>query len=76
MVPAIATLTTPPADAEEQIKTNLLFQEQKAEKNIYAMLGVEQPSRDDGPQWQKYNEARAKWMSYSSDQNQKRVSEK
>jgi len=59
MVPAMATLTTPPADAEEQIKTNLLFQEQKAEKNIYAMLGVEQPSRDDGPQWQKYNEARA-----------------
>ena len=52
LVPAVAS-------EEEQIKTNLLFQNQEAEKNIYTMLGVEHPSRDDGPQWQKYNEARA-----------------
>ena len=60
MAMAMAMPIVPAASTEEQTRTNPLLQSQETEKNIYAMLGIEQPSRDDGPKWQRYNEARGR----------------
>jgi len=48
----------PMSSAEEQNKTILPLQNQDSEKSIYTMLGVEQPSREEGYQWQTYSEAK------------------
>lgn len=60
MAMAMAMPIVPAASTEEQTRTNPLLQNQETEKNIYTMLGIEQPSRDEGPQWQRYNEARGR----------------
>ena len=54
MVSAMIPMTS----GEEQTNTVLPLQDQDTGKSIYTMLGVEQPSREEGYQWQTYSEAK------------------
>ncbi|MEA2034714.1 MAG: hypothetical protein U9N40_04380 [Euryarchaeota archaeon] len=72
----VVSAMVPMTSAEDQIKTDLLFQNQETENNIYTMLEVEQPSREEGYQWQTYSEAKDQvdeLIRGSEDQNRRRT---